>query len=99
MPPEHYGEKWEEIDLNNLPHGWFFNVGLNAIAPEDMPDKRLLDHPANIRQMRLTVVSRSSRARSADSRATTCCCGPTTLLTRMERRCPMAPSPGATWRT
>lgn len=60
MSPEHYGEKWEEIDLSNLPHGWFFNVGLNAVAPEDMPYKRLLDHPANIRQVRLTLVSRSS---------------------------------------
>ncbi|MFL5348141.1 MAG: prepilin-type N-terminal cleavage/methylation domain-containing protein [Hyalangium sp.] len=61
MTPEHYGEKWEERDLINLPHGWFFNVGLNAVDPQDMPYKRLLDHPANIRQVRLTLVSRSSQ--------------------------------------
>ncbi|WP_224250309.1 PilW family protein [Hyalangium gracile] len=61
MPPDHYGEKWEERDLTNLPHGWFFNVGqYAAFNPQDMPYKRLLDHPANIRQVRMTVVARSS---------------------------------------
>ncbi|WP_224364325.1 PilW family protein [Hyalangium versicolor] len=60
MPPDHYGENWEERDLVNLPHGWFFNVGLNAVDPQEIPYKRLLDHPANIRQVRLTLVSRSS---------------------------------------
>jgi type IV pilus assembly protein PilW len=60
MPPDHYGEKWEERDLAQLPHGWFFNVGINAIHPQDMPYKRLSDHPANIRQVRLTLTSRSS---------------------------------------
>jgi type IV pilus assembly protein PilW len=60
MPPNHYGEKWEESDLATLPHGWFFNVGFDAIDAQDMPGLRLLDHPANIRQVRMTVVTRSS---------------------------------------
>jgi type IV pilus assembly protein PilW len=60
MTPEHYGEKWEERDLANLPHGWFFNVGLDAVDPQEMPYKRLMDHPANIRQVRLSIVSRSA---------------------------------------
>ena len=33
MPADHYGEKWEQSDLANLPHGWFFNVGFNAVDP------------------------------------------------------------------
>ena len=60
LPPDHWGEKWEERDLINLPHGWFFNVGLQAVDPQEMPYKRLLDHPANIRQVRMTLVARSS---------------------------------------
>ena len=56
----YFGENWEQIDLTNLPHGWFFNVGFTAVDPFVMADRRLLDHPANIRQVRMTVVSRSS---------------------------------------
>jgi type IV pilus assembly protein PilW len=62
MGPAHFGENWEQIDLTNLPHGWFFNVGFSAVDPYVMAERRLRDHPANIRQVRMTVVSRSSVA-------------------------------------
>jgi type IV pilus assembly protein PilW len=65
----HYGENWEAIPLtlpngNPLPRGWFFNpfnpypttLFTNAKA---FARARLLDHPANIRQVRLTLISRS----------------------------------------
>ncbi|WP_044196775.1 PilW family protein, partial [Hyalangium minutum] len=60
MGPTHFGENWEQIDLANLPHGWFFNVGFGAVDPYVMAERRLRDHPANIRQVRLSVVSRSA---------------------------------------
>jgi type IV pilus assembly protein PilW len=60
MGPDHFGEAWEQLDLTNLPHGWFFNVGFGAVDPSVMASRRLMDHPANIRQVRLTLISRSS---------------------------------------
>jgi type IV pilus assembly protein PilW len=60
MGANHFGENWEQIDLTNLPHGWFFNVGFSAVDPLVMAERRLRDHPANIRQVRMTVVSRSA---------------------------------------
>nr|AYM52349.1 prepilin-type N-terminal cleavage/methylation domain protein [Hyalangium minutum] len=60
MGPTHFGENWEQIDLATLPHGWFFNVGFGAKDPFEMAKLRNMDHPANIRQVRMTVVSRSS---------------------------------------
>jgi type IV pilus assembly protein PilW len=60
MAPDHFGETWEQLDLTNLPHGWFFNVGFEAVDPSVMASRRLMDHPANIRQVRLTLISRSS---------------------------------------
>jgi len=60
MGANHFGENWEQIDLTNLPHGWFFNVGFGAVDPLLMAERRLRDHPANIRQVRMTVVSRSA---------------------------------------
>lgn len=60
MGPAHLGEAWEQKDLTNLPSGWFFNVGFEAVDPSLMAARRLMDHPANIRQVRLTVISRSA---------------------------------------
>jgi type IV pilus assembly protein PilW len=67
MGLERYGEDWEKIDKQNaLPPGWFFNITYGdpspPFSPEQMSDKRLLDHPANIRQVRLTLISRSTVA-------------------------------------
>jgi type IV pilus assembly protein PilW len=59
MGLDHFGETWEQIDPT-LPSGWFFNVGFGAVDPLVMADRRLSDHPANIRQVRMTVVARSS---------------------------------------
>jgi type IV pilus assembly protein PilW len=59
MGLDHFGETWEQIDPT-LPSGWFFNVGLGAVDPLVMAERRLRDHPANIRQVRMTVVARSS---------------------------------------
>ncbi|HYH94322.1 PilW family protein [Hyalangium sp.] len=59
MGPAHFGEAWEQINPAVLPSGWFFNpipIGVAATAN----DPRVLDHPANIRQVRMTLVARSS---------------------------------------
>jgi type IV pilus assembly protein PilW len=69
MGIQHWGENWEAIPLtlpngNPLPRGWFFNpfnpypttLFTNA---KSFARARLMDHPANIRQVRLTLVSRS----------------------------------------
>jgi type IV pilus assembly protein PilW len=59
----HYGENWEQINLGSLPHGWFFNPGYPRKLynnPKQLAKKRLEDHPANIRQVRLTLISRST---------------------------------------
>jgi type IV pilus assembly protein PilW len=61
MNPAHFGEAWEQIDPS-LPRGWVFNLGVDAADPFVMAGRRLRDHPANIRQVRLTVVARSSVA-------------------------------------
>ncbi|HEX8703317.1 MAG TPA: prepilin-type N-terminal cleavage/methylation domain-containing protein [Myxococcaceae bacterium] len=55
MAATHYGEQWEAIDPAHLPALWFFDP---AIASSDA--RRMADHPANIRQVRLTVVARST---------------------------------------
>jgi type IV pilus assembly protein PilW len=60
MGLNHFGEAWEQMDPVNLPAGWFFNVGFSAVPPEVVAQRRLRDHPANIRQVRMTLVSRSS---------------------------------------
>lgn len=66
MGPTRYGEAWEQIDPapDKLPTGWFFNITYGdpspPFSPQDMSAKRLEDHPANIRQVRLTLVSRST---------------------------------------
>lgn len=68
MDVDYYGENWEQIelpDVGRLPTGWFFNpfnpyprrLFTNAKA---IARTQLLDHPANIRQVRLTLISRSS---------------------------------------
>jgi type IV pilus assembly protein PilW len=70
MDLAHYGESWAAIPLLHpngtpLPADWFFNpfrpypttLFTNA---RDFARARLLDHPANIRQVRLTLISRSS---------------------------------------
>lgn len=70
MDINYYGENWEANPLvhpttgNPLPPGWFLNpfnpypttVFTNA---KSFAQARLLDHPANIRQVRLTLISRS----------------------------------------
>jgi type IV pilus assembly protein PilW len=55
MPPDHYGENWEQSEPT-LTHGWFFKP-MDSTA---LDQNRLKDHPANIRQVRMTVVTRSS---------------------------------------
>jgi type IV pilus assembly protein PilW len=55
MAATHYGEQWEAIDPVNLPALWFFDP---RISSGDA--RRMADHPANIRQVRLTVVARST---------------------------------------
>jgi type IV pilus assembly protein PilW len=59
MPPTHYGELWEEIAPTTLEPGWFFNPN-NKFSSTDLDNMREMDHPANIRQVRLTLVARSS---------------------------------------
>jgi type IV pilus assembly protein PilW len=73
MPPAtYYGENWEAIPINHpvtgnlLPRGWAFNPLINPNSPfplfrdaKTIARARLLDHPANIRQVRLTLISRS----------------------------------------
>jgi type IV pilus assembly protein PilW len=66
MPPTYYGEQWQAIDpdlnafnaanvaQNKVPY-WFFDSSI----PNSHPF-RTRDHPANIRQVRLTVVARST---------------------------------------
>jgi type IV pilus assembly protein PilW len=62
MDITHYGENWEQIDPS-LPTGWFFNpfnpYPKKLYTPQDMALAHLKDHPANIRQVRLTLVARS----------------------------------------
>ncbi|WP_224361586.1 PilW family protein [Hyalangium versicolor] len=64
MGPNHYGENWENIKPGptELPRGWFFNAGYptRPFTDQDMLTKRQDDHPANIRQVRITLSSRSS---------------------------------------
>ena len=55
MAATHYGEQWESIDPVNLPALWFFDP---TVSTGDA--RRMADHPANIRQVRLTVVARST---------------------------------------
>jgi type IV pilus assembly protein PilW len=55
MAPTHYGEQWAAIDPVNLPALWFFDPSVTAGDA-----RRMADHPANIRQVRLTVVARST---------------------------------------
>lgn len=61
MGPQYYGETWQLIDPALTAYTqlhskhWFFNSGINAGHAF-----RRADHPANIRQVRLTVVARST---------------------------------------
>jgi type IV pilus assembly protein PilW len=61
LPANYYGEAWQgsnaainayEASLNP-PNKWFFEASTNSTLRDD-------DHPANIRQIRLTVVARST---------------------------------------
>ncbi len=68
----HYGENWERNPVDSdvggvgaLPTGWVFNPFSPYPARRYTNAKlfardRLLDHPANIRQVRLTLISRSA---------------------------------------
>lgn len=70
----HYGENWERIPVDSdvsgigpLPTGWVFNPFSPYPARRYSNAKlfardRLLDHPANIRQVRVTLISRSAVA-------------------------------------
>ncbi len=68
MDAAHYGENWEQINpdpTTGLPTGWFFNPfkpgSLNRkYNPTELAQKHMADHPANIRQVRLTLVARSA---------------------------------------
>ena len=72
MGPDHYGENWEMIGApstypaqpNTFPAlvpGWFFNPGYpKHYTQDEMTRLRLADLGPNIRQVRLTVVARSS---------------------------------------
>lgn len=53
----HYGEQWEAIDPINLRSLWFFDPEVSSADA-----RRMADHPANIRQVRLTVVARSTES-------------------------------------
>jgi type IV pilus assembly protein PilW len=66
MPPAYYGEQWQRIDADlnsynaanaasNQVRYWFFDGRITATH-----DFRRRDHPANIRQIRLSVVARST---------------------------------------
>jgi type IV pilus assembly protein PilW len=55
MAATHYGEQWQALDPVNLPPLWFFDP---RVSSSDA--RRMADHPANIRQVRLTVVARST---------------------------------------
>jgi type IV pilus assembly protein PilW len=55
MAATHYGEQWAAIDPINLPALWFFDPKITTADA-----RRVADHPANIRQLRLTVVARST---------------------------------------
>lgn len=64
MDPTHYGENWEQRDAS-LPTGWVFNPFTaypNRLfaTPTDLALAQLKDHPANIRQVRVTLVARSA---------------------------------------
>jgi type IV pilus assembly protein PilW len=59
MPASHYGEEWERIDHTRHEPGWFFNPN-NRFSPDQLEDLRDEDHPANLRQVRVTLVARSS---------------------------------------
>ncbi|MDY7227651.1 PilW family protein [Hyalangium rubrum] len=56
LSPNYYGEQWERIDPSLLTN-WFFDPSVRFTDA-----RRMADHPANIRQVRLTVVSRSTVA-------------------------------------
>lgn len=74
MDVNHYGEAWEAITVpapywpsgGRLPRNWFFNP--YTTYPRTVFDTtsnglsmaHLADHPANIRQVRLTLISRSA---------------------------------------
>jgi type IV pilus assembly protein PilW len=72
MDADYYGEAWEAIvvpDYNGgsrLPRNWFLNpyttypnTVFNPLT-NDLAKVHLADHPANIRQVRLTLISRSA---------------------------------------
>jgi type IV pilus assembly protein PilW len=65
MGNAYYGERWEQISPATLPTGWFFNPFqpypyTRYTTSQALAAAHRLDHPANIRQVRLTVISRSS---------------------------------------
>jgi type IV pilus assembly protein PilW len=65
MGPTHYGENWEQIEPLGplgLPTGWVFNSAYpkKPHTTAELIQMRRKDHPANIRQVRLTLVSRSA---------------------------------------
>jgi type IV pilus assembly protein PilW len=63
LGPEHYGEVWESIDPDKNSHNlawgipWYFDTGRVPPATHAFYAE---DHPANIRQVRLSVVARST---------------------------------------
>ncbi|MDY7231978.1 PilW family protein [Hyalangium rubrum] len=57
LPPTYYGEQWERIDPVTLGANWFFDPSIRFTDA-----RRTADHPANLRQVRLTVVARSTVA-------------------------------------
>ncbi len=59
MPPVYYGENWESIDLANLPPNWAFDT---TVARVTRNTRLTSDHSANIRQVRVTMVARSTVA-------------------------------------
>jgi type IV pilus assembly protein PilW len=69
MDAAHYGEAWEAIntpDYGRLPRNWFLNPfttwpnTLYDPITNELQLRQLTDHPANIRQVRLTLISRST---------------------------------------
>ncbi|HVG57100.1 MAG TPA: prepilin-type N-terminal cleavage/methylation domain-containing protein [Hyalangium sp.] len=69
MDAAHYGEAWEGISTPTfgvLPRNWFLNPfttwpnTLYDPTTGDLLRRQLADHPANIRQVRLTLISRNT---------------------------------------
>lgn len=69
MDAAHFGEAWEAIvtpDFGRLPRNWFLNpytqwpYTLYDPSTNALQLRQLTDHPANIRQVRVTLISRST---------------------------------------